>query len=576
MTHTTKAKLNNLRTLFPEAQINGYIISTRDEYISEYPPACARRLEYLTGFTGSNGLAIILANTALFFTDGRYLTQASTELDSSLLQIFDQNLLSNFLWQNYINADSIIGYDPEIFTNNALLFFKNLKLKTIKGNLIDKIWVERPEKPNSKIYNYDLAFTGEERSTKIAKCRNFLNINNAEALIITNPEILCWLLNIRAADVEFSPLLLASCCVTRKKIYLFTDASRVEGNLPDIIIMPENQLVQVIQDQKGKILFDDNFTSKYISDIIKQQEHQNLVNPCLLWKACKNSVEINNMIEGHIQDAVAVIEFLSFLASTDLSNYSEYDLGVKLTEFRGKGHNYVTDSFPAIIGFNENGAIIHYRASKDSARKITGDGLLLIDSGGQYLGATTDITRVVAIGKPEHEYSKYYTKILKGHLNLGMIKFPKESVTGANLDILARQFLWQEGKDYPHGTGHGVGSFLSVHEGPQNISPNSYNSKFTSGMVVSNEPGFYLPGKFGIRIENLMYVKESTKINFLEFEMLTLVPYEKNLIDWQLITKDELEYLANYYQKIEKEIMPHLSNTAQKWLQNQLHLTIFI
>ncbi len=574
MTNVTKTKLHQVRLLFPENQINGYIISTKDEYLSEYPPAYAKRLEYLTGFSGSNGLAVILENTVLFFTDGRYLTQCSKELDRDSFQIFDQKQLIDFPWENYTSPGDIIGYDPAIFTCNALLPLKKLNLKAVQGNLIDKIWDDRPSKPNSTIYNYDVSFAGEERTEKIAKCRNFLDTHGGEALVITNPEILCWLFNIRAADIEFSPLLLANGYITKENSYLFTDSTRIQGDLKGITIVPETAFIQIIQQQQGKILFDDNLCSKYISDIIKQKEHQNVVNPCLLWKSCKNSVEIDKMIEAHIQDGVAAVEFLSFLASDDLSKYSEYDLGLKLKDFRSKGYNYVTDSFPAIIGFKENGAIIHYRASQKSAKKMVGDGLLLIDSGGQYLGATTDITRVAVIGKPEQKYREYYTKILKGHLNLAMIKFPKESVTGANLDILARQFLWQDGDDYPHGTGHGVGSFLSVHEGPQNISLTSYGTKLAAGMVISNEPGFYQPGEFGIRIENMMYVKETTNSDFLEFGMLTLVPYEKNLIDKDLLSKDELNYLTCYYKLIEKKIMPHLSDEGKKWLHTQLQLIL--
>ena len=574
MTNVTKTKLHQVRLLFPENQINGYIISTKDEYLSEYPPAYAKRLEYLTGFSGSNGLAVILENTVLFFTDGRYLIQCSKELDRHSFQIFDQKQLIDFSWQNCARPGDIIGYDPAIFTCNALLPFKKLNLKAVQGNLIDKIWEDRPSKPNSKIYNYDVSFAGEERAEKIAKCRNFLDTHGGEALVITNPEILCWLFNIRAADIEFSPLLLANACITKENSYLFTDITRIHGDLKEITIMSESSFVQIIQQQQGKILFDDSLCSKYISDIIKQKEYQNVVNPCLLWKACKNSVEIDKMVAAHVQDGIAVVEFLSFLANNDLSNYSEYDLGFKLKKFRSKGYNYVTDSFPAIIGFKENGAIIHYRASQNSAKKIAGDGLLLIDSGGQYLGATTDITRVAVIGRSEQKHREYYTKILKGHLNLAMIKFPKESVTGANLDILARQFLWQDGDDYPHGTGHGVGSFLSVHEGPQNVSLNSYGTKLAAGMVISNEPGFYQPGEFGIRIENMMYVKETTNSDFLEFGMLTLVPYEKSLIDKDLLTKNELNYLVNYYKLIEGKIMPHLSEQGKKWLQIQLQLVL--
>lgn len=558
-------KLTNLRNLFSQHGINGYIISTRDEYLSEYPPAHAKRLEYLTGFTGSNGLAVILEDTVLFFTDGRYLTQCKGQLDSKLFQVFDQKLLKDFPWDG-IGA-KVIGYDPQIFTNNTLLPFKTLQLKPIENNLIDQIWEDQPPLPNSEIYHYDIKFAGQSSEEKLAKCRKFLQEQGVDSLVITNPEAVCWLFNVRASDIEFSPILLAHALVTKAEAYVFTKREDNDAHVP---ILPPEILIEKIQASKGTILFDDNLCSKYLSDIIKQKPHKIIQDPCILWKACKNDVEISGMIEGHIQDGIAVCEFLAFLSNNDLSVYSEYDLGIKLTDFRAKGKNYVSDSFPAIIGFQDNGAVIHYRALKGAAKKIQGEGLLLIDSGGQYLGATTDITRVVSFGKPKPEYKKYYTKILKGHLALAMARFPKDSVCGANLDILARQFLWQDGDDYGHGTGHGVGSFLSVHEGPQNISLNSYHTKFASGMVVSNEPGFYRPGEFGIRIENLMYVRQACHSGFLEFQMLTLVPYSRDLIDWGMLGPHELAYIKNYYLHIKEKILPHLSRGAQTWLKKEI------
>lgn len=568
-----------LRNLFKTHGIDGYLISTRDEYLSEYPPNNTKRLEYITGFTGSNGLAIILEETILFFTDGRYITQAKAQLNASLFKIFDQKDLANFSWNDYISKSSIkeefiIGLDPAIFTNNSLTAFKSLNLKAINGNLIDKIWDNRPPAPSSKIYNYDLIYAGESYESKLSRCRSFLEANKAAALLITNPETICWLFNIRASDIEFSPLLLASALITKDEAYLFTeinrDISEVVSEKPIITILPEESLPKMIQEQKEKILFDENYCSKHLSDIIKKQSNQNIPNPCLLWKSCKNAVEITRMQEVHIQDAIAVCEFLAFLANNDLNSYSEYDLGIKLTELRSQRENYISDSFPAIIGFQENGAIIHYRALQNDAKKIAGNGLLLIDSGGQYLGGTTDITRVVNIGKPTSKHKLYYTKVLKGHINLATIKFPKNTVTGGNLDVLARQFLWQDGDDYAHGTGHGVGSFLSVHEGPQNISLNSCSCKFAANMVVSNEPGFYLPGEFGIRIENMMRVKESTNSDFLEFDQLTLVPYQKELIEFKLLNQHELTYLKNYYNLIEDKVMSKLSAKAKEWLRNQL------
>lgn len=337
-----------------------------------------------------------------------------------------------------------------------------------------------------------------------------------------------------------------------------------------MVVLPEEEFASFSANLKGITLFDDSQCSSYISNLITAKEHKNIKNPCILWKACKNDIEIKHMQQGHVQDAVAVCEFLSFIYQQDISDFTEYDLGQQLTGLRAKSELYVFDSFPAICGYQDNGAIIHYRAEKDSAKKIIGQGLLLIDSGGQYWGTTTDITRTIAIGAPTAEHKKYYTKVLKGHISLARAVFPKDKVTGANLDILARQYLWNEGKDYAHGTGHGVGSFLSVHEGPQNLSLNGFGSKITNGMIMSNEPGYYVPGEFGIRIENMMYVKDAASPGFLCFQMLTLVPYAKELIEIKMLTKEELKYLKAYYSNIAKSLAPLLSENALKWLQDQI------
>ena len=337
-----------------------------------------------------------------------------------------------------------------------------------------------------------------------------------------------------------------------------------------MVILPEEEFASFALSLQGVTLFDDSQCSSYISNLITAKELKNIKNPCSLWKACKNDVEIKYMQQGHVQDAVAICEFLSFISQQNISDFTEYGLGQKLTELRAKGELYVFDSFPTICGYQDNGAIIHYRADKNSAKKIIGQGLLLIDSGGQYLGATTDITRTVSIGTPTAEHKKYYTKVLKGHIALARAVFPKDKVTGAHLDILARQYLWNEGDDYAHGTGHGVGSFLSVHEGPQNISLNGFGAKIVKGMIMSNEPGYYVPGEFSIRIENMMYVKDATSLGFLCFQMLTLVPYAKELIEIKMLTKEELRYLKAYYSNIEKNLGPLLSESALKWLQDQI------
>ena len=566
-----ESRIEVLRENLKKHNYSGYIISTTDEYLSEYTPTYAKRLEYITGFTGSNGLAIILTDTILFFTDGRYINQSLTQLDDHIFEVFDQQLLPEFLWEDYIEHDQKIAYDPQIFSCKSLNYLKKLNLKPHNENLIDQIWENQPTKPNSTIYDYSPEFTGEDYAEKISRTREFIKKHQAESLVITNSDSVCWLLNIRAHDVEFSPLLLAHAIITLDKIYLFTNEDRYKNDYnKDITILPDKEFSNIIDSLKGKILFDKNLCSDYISTIIENKNHKHISNPCIDWKAQKNATEIKYMQKGHIQDAVAVCEILAFIDSEDISNLSEYDIGEKLTKLRKKGKSYIMDSFPTICGFQDNGAIIHYRAEKETAKKIDGEGLLLIDSGGQYLGATTDITRTIPIGTPKEKHKEYYTKVLKGHISLGLSKFPEDKVTGANLDILARQFLWQTGKDYAHGTGHGVGSFLSVHEGPHNISLISTKSTIKKGMVMSNEPGYYIPGEFGIRIENMMYAKESQYPGFLEFEMLTLVPYSKDLIIQEMLTEDELSYLKEYYYNIETSVAPHLSDNAKSWFKKQL------
>lgn len=564
-------RLEQLRKNLKKHNYSGYAISTTDEHLSEYTPAYAKRLEYITGFTGSNGLAIILSDTVLFFTDGRYISQSLTQLDDHLFEVFDQQLLPDFPWGDYIEQEQKIAYDPKIFSYKSLNHFKKIKLKSHNENLIDQIWENQPAKPNSTIYDYSPEFAGEDYTKKINHIREFIKKHQAESIVITNSDSVCWLLNIRAHDVEFSPLLLAHAIITLDKIYLFTSENRYDNDHnKDITILSDKEFSNKINSLKGKTLFDKNSCSDYISTLIESKNHKYVNNPCIEWKAQKNSTEIKYMQKGHVQDAVAVCELLAFIDGEDISNLSEYDIGEKLTKLREKGKSYIMDSFPTICGFQDNGAIIHYRARKETAKKIEGEGLLLIDSGGQYLGATTDITRTIPIGTPTNEHREYYTKVLKGHIALSIAVFPEDKTTGANLDILARQFLWQNGKDYAHGTGHGVGSFLSVHEGPQNISLTGIKSTIKKGMVLSNEPGYYVPGEFGIRIENMMYAKESKYTGFLEFEMLTLAPYSKELIIQEMLTEDELSYLKEYYYNIETLVTPHLSDVARAWLKKQL------
>ncbi|WP_040255827.1 aminopeptidase P family protein [Rickettsia hoogstraalii] len=575
-----KERVNLLRSLFTEYDIDSYIIPSNDKYMSEYVPEYAKRLEYITGFTGSNGIAIICKDTALFFTDGRYLEQASKELDLELFKIFDLKDISKF------GKDAKIGYDPELFTYPAI---SNLKFnfQKINRNLVEKIWQNQLLEPNSKVYLHDIKFAGVSHNDKINKCRKTLlssrgltagssNYNEQYALVILDSSSICWLLNLRASDVAYTPLMFAKVIVASTKLYLFIDLTRIDAEIinarPEITILPEEEFENILKGHDN-IFIDDTIASVHIMDLIADKKVQKITDPCLTLKACKNDVEIKHAIDFHIKDAVALCEFFADFSQCHPrengdNELTEYSLGLKLTEQRAKQEGYVSGSFPAICGFQENSAIIHYRAAPENAKKIIGQGILLIDSGGQYSGATTDITRTIMIGTPTDEQKKRYTQVLKGHIALAKAKFPKNIVTGANLDILARQYLWQEMLDYPHGTGHGVGSFLSVHEGPQSINLRN-KTILKAGMILSNEPGFYISGKYGIRIENLMYVKENS--GWLEFETLSLVPYASKLIDTKLLNIDEINYIKEYYNKIRAKIYDLLSPQARDWLNNEIN-----
>jgi Xaa-Pro aminopeptidase len=570
--------INNIKTLFPIYKISGYIIPSNDQYLSEYTSESSKRLKHITNFSGSNGLAIIYQNSkSLFFTDGRYLEQSKYELDQSIFDIFDINQLSNFSWDNYLKGDDLLGYDPKLFTNSTVEVFSkiNHRLLKIPDNLVDKVWVNKPAEPASKIYLYDIEFAGLRYQDKITMCRNILSRHKADTMIITALDSICWLLNLRANDIPYSPLLLGKVIITKDNLYLITNPDRVSSNVrenrPEITIIEEEEFNNILN-SSNKVLVDENRTSIHIMDLLKSKVIEKITDPCLLPKACKNESEIKHAINFHINDAVALCEFFGYLfeLSDKLENYTEYTLGKILTDFRSKQDGYVNDSFPTICGFKENSAIIHYHAIKSKAKKITGKGILLIDSGGQYEGCTTDVTRTFSIGAATREQKLRYTQVLKGHIALSSIKFPA-NVTGSHLDVLARQFLWKDLQDYPHGTGHGVGSFLSVHEGPQNISLRS-NIVLKPGMILSNEPGYYKIDNFGIRIENLMYVKQSSESNYLEFENLTLAPYAKELIDYKILNKDEKNYIKQYYQKIRQQIYPLLSERGKNWLAKQLLL----
>ena len=557
--------LNKLRTLFTSYNLNGYVIPAWDEFQNEYVGDNKNRLKFLTGFTGSNGILFALDDKALFFTDGRYLEQASKTLNSKLYTIFDIYQLRGFAWDKYLERGCKIGYDPMLFTSKHLEFLPNETFIKINDNLVDKIWQERPVSYLSNIQIYLSQFAGEEVNTKLNKIQQSLNAN--QALLMSDTSSVCWLLNLRDFGYSTIGMFDAYLILEQKRGFLFTDIILTD----EVINYLQNFYINVLTISQLKPTL--NKLSQLKIDkstcpvgLLDQAVAYSEDDSYKLSQSLKNDNQIQAAKIAHLQDAIALCEFFAWLEQQE--SVYEDDLASVIIEFRTKSKLYIKESFYAICGFKANAAIIHYRAIKHQSMLIEKQGLLLIDTGGHYFGGTTDVTRVVCRGQhPSDEQKLAYTLVLKGHINLANAKF-KVGLCGKHLDVLARQYLWQYAMDYPHSTGHGVGNFLNVHEGPQAISLNN-NLALRPGMIVSNEPGYYKVGEFGIRLENLMYVK-SWQEGFLQFEPLTLLPFEPKLINFDMLEKQEMLWLSSYYANIASLIRPKLTKLAQKWLDEQL------
>ncbi len=558
------------RKKLEENGISGFIIPSNDEFQNEYVPLYLNRLKFLTGFTGSNGVAIITKSQAALFTDGRYLLQAEKELGSEY-KILDMYKNDSFNWfDEGLGKSGVLGYDPMLHTPDNLNYYRKLgekfqfKLKAIENNLVDALRQDANEGSVKAAFELDLEFTGKPREDKIKKVCQKIDAD-ADYLLITNSDAICWLLNIRGYDVEFTPFLLANMLLAKNGggknesgknegsknggSILYCDPRKLKFNLPNIEIKPLEELKTDFQNllkNQYKIQIDPKKVAAWFSENHDYKEGILFKNdPIDIMKACKNSTEIAGFREAHLQDGIALAKFLCWLLE-NWQNLDETGAAAKLLEFRSKGKHFVSPSFHTISAYGANGAIIHYNSEENNAKALSNDNLYLLDSGGQYLNGTTDVTRTVHFGKPTTQQKKHFTLVLKGHIALAKARFPA-GTTGEALDVLARSALWQYGLDYAHGTGHGVGHFLSVHEGPQRIGKaRSESQQLLKGMILSNEPGYYLENNYGIRIENLMLVVESSIPGFLEFETLTLLPIQRDLVDDAMLTEDEKEWLDNY------------------------------
>ncbi len=547
-------KIKRLKNLFKREKIDGYIVPKNDDFFGEYVPEHNDRLNYISNFSGSYGFALILKNENYLFVDGRYTLQASKQSGNFFKVItFPQKMPSAILK----NKKLIIGFDPKLFTKRTLKIFfgkSKCKFKFLKNNLVDEIWQRKIMRNNSKFYILPEGIVGYNYKSKINKVVAYLKKRRSDYLFITASENNAWLLNMRGRDTKYTPIPYSYILIDKNRnIKLFCDLKKVSSSFKKqfkkIDVINKNLIERVLSRIiNKKFIIDKNSCSIFFENMIsKNNKILNADDPLYLLKAIKNYEEIKNIKKAHIDDGVALTKYLFWLKENfHKKKVTEISAAQKLFSLRKKNKKFKFSSFPTISGTGPNGAIIHYKATKKTNRKLKKGDIYLVDSGGQYNFGTTDVTRTISLQNSNRRIKNIFTRVLKGHIAVANFKL-KENTSGEIVDRYARKHLKEIGLDYAHGTGHGVGYFLNVHEGPHAISKNN-KIKFQEGMVVSNEPGYYEKNKFGIRIENLVYVKKEKNNKY--FENLTMAPIDKDLIEKKFLNKEEKTWLNLYHEKV--------------------------
>ena len=586
-------KLSLLRAAMIAESIDYYIISSTDPHLGEYVPDHWRLIKWLTGFSGSSATVIITESFAGLWTDSRYFLQAENQLEGSGFVLIKPSLSesNDFInWMsNNINSGSKIALDGRIFSiDRARKIGKLVEALNssvdFTADLISDLWTNRPPIPLSTAFDHSSVFCGKERIVKIAEVREQMRMRGIDYQLLTSLDDIMWLLNIRGNDVRYSPLLISFALIGLKQILFFIEESKIPFKLAaefdklDIVMLPYEETAGMLSvlSSGSTIILNPLTTSSQLFDSIPEgiKIIEDVTIPTQL-KAVKNSVEIDNIGKVMIKDGIALTKFFYWFEQTfDSGTITEMSAGEKLNILRSENENYLSPSFSIIVAFKEHGAQPHYSATSQSDFVITGDGILLIDSGGQYLDGTTDITRTIAIGKPSARQKHDYSLVLKGMINLAQAKFPEGS-KGYQLDFVARRSLWENGLNYGHGTGHGVGFCLNVHEGPQSISPlfgTESKTVIQAGMLISDEPAVYREGEYGIRIENLLicFEDEETEFGkFLRFDTMSLCYIDKSLIDISLLDQKEIDWLNSYHSEVYEKLSPFLSTEEKIWLKEK-------
>ncbi|MDD2799593.1 MAG: aminopeptidase P family protein [Bacteroidales bacterium] len=590
MENSIPQRIELLRKAMVKKGLEAYIVPSTDPHISEYIASRWKSREWISGFNGSAGTVVVTLEDAGLWTDSRYFLQAEQQLTGSGIDLFKQGLpetpdMLDWIVQN-IPAGSAIGLDGGVFTTNEV-FRINAKV-VAKGfelipdyDLFEEIWADRPGLPKDEIFDLPVKFSGVSATDKIAKMRQSLTSAEADLLILTALDDVAWTFNVRGSDVECNPVAIAYAVVSQKDAILFVEGKKVNA---DIIKTLSREGITVAEYAKVEeylenlaegtsILFDGNKVNYALCSAIPTScKMIETTSPVALLKAVKNETELSGIRNAMEKDGVALTKFFRWLEQAVPSeNVKETTIEEKLLEFRSEQEHYVGESFSTIAGYAGHGAIVHYHATPESASTLKNESFVLVDSGGQYFDGTTDITRTIALCEPTTQMKIDYTLVLKGHIAIATCRFP-QGTRGAQIDVLARKALWDQGFNYLHGTGHGVGHFLNVHEGPQNIRMDENPTKLVPGMVISNEPGLYRTNEYGIRTENLVVVKEDIETpfgKFYAFETLTLFPFDKKSMDLSLLTDKEIAWINDYHQTVYDRLSPKLNTEEQAWMREK-------
>lgn len=585
-----KGRVEKLRKLMKENNIDAYMIPSFDAHQSEYVAEYWKSRQWISGFTGSAGTVVITLDDAILWADGRYYIQAEKQLEGSGIRLFrmvDPGVPTSLEWlKDVLKEGSTVGFDGSVFSvgmvKNMEKEFKKKKFTLkMERDLINELWEDRPEIPKGSIFVHDVKYAGKSRVEKLDLVREEMTNKGANYYLLSSLDDIAWLLNIRGTDVPNNPVVIANVIVAQNSCYLFVDSAKLphdvklELEADGIVLKNYTEIQQFLNDLtiSDEIIFDTNKTSACLYTAINvnttKTECPNITTKL---KAIKNETEVKNLKCCEINDGVALVKFIKWLkTSVDKEEITEVSADDKLQGFRKQRDLFVGPSFDTIAGYKDHAAMMHYKANKETQYTLKNEGFFLVDSGGQYFNGTTDTTRTIALGTLTEEEKTDFTLVLKGFIALSSAKF-LYGATGSNLDVLARQPIWQHGLDYKCGTGHGVGFFLNVHEGPQGFSKVPNNVKLEKGMVITNEPGIYKEGKHGVRIENMILVIEDEKTEFgefMKFEAITYCPIDLAGINKDMLTESEKQWLNHYHKDVFAKLAPYLDEEERAWLNEE-------